>query len=142
MEQDAPPRDEPPAPTRGMVFRDLIMFQIKLGLDAGRDLVLAPISVLFALISLFASGPRARTAFYDLLAWLRRTDEWIDLFGAADRVHPRGSEEHGNARAGEVDRIATRVEGYVAERYHRRRSKPGSGRDADPGGGESGGGST
>lgn len=109
-------RDEPDTRSaRQKLIRDAAVFQFKLVLDGLRDLLLVPVSLVGAVISLIDSksgqpGPQ----FYDVLAYGKRTENWIDLFGALrDRqmadLHDGGS----------LDEVVNRMEAYVIDEYRR-----------------------
>jgi hypothetical protein len=76
------------------VFRDVIVFQLKLLVDGLRDLLLSPISVFAALVDLLVPGDDGGKRFYAVVRFGRRTEQWINLFGAGDRhvpgVSPKG----------------------------------------------------
>lgn len=74
-----------PNEDRWRTFKDVLLFQGKLLLDGVRDLVLSPVSIVAALIDLAVPGDDRGRRFYSVLRLGRRTEEWIDLFSAADR---------------------------------------------------------
>ena len=102
------------APTRWVLVRDVVAFQLKLLLDGMRDAVLVPVSLVVALLDLVGLGPRAGRQFYLLLHLGRRTESWINLFGAADR--PR--ETVPQPPAG-MDALIARLERAAVEEYAR-----------------------
>ena len=55
------------ASSRWQLIRDLAVFQLKLGLDALRDVVLSPISLIAGSVDLFLSGEQAGKRFYSVL---------------------------------------------------------------------------
>jgi hypothetical protein len=103
---------------RWQLIRDIAVFQLKLGLDALRDLVLSPISLIAGIVDLFLSGEQAGKRFYSVLVAGRRTEAWINLFGELDRVEPRGEAADGAERAS-VDAIVERMERLLVEQYER-----------------------
>lgn len=70
------------------VFRDVVVFQVKLVVDGLRDLLLSPLSIGAALIDLLVPGDDGGKRFYSVVRFGRRTEQWINLFGAADRHGP------------------------------------------------------
>jgi hypothetical protein len=70
------------------VFRDVVVFQVKLVVDGLRDLLLSPLSIGAALIDLLVPGDDGGKRFYSVVRFGRRTEQWINLFGAADRHDP------------------------------------------------------
>ncbi|NHA14489.1 hypothetical protein [Thioalkalivibrio sp. XN279] len=71
------------------VFRDVVVFQAKLLVDGLRDLLISPVSVLAALVDLLVPGNDGGKRFYAVVRFGRRTEEWINLFGAADTLDAR-----------------------------------------------------
>jgi hypothetical protein len=78
------PETEVPIPDHWQVFRDLLAFQFKLVLDAGRDLLLSPISVIAVIAGLLSRQDNPGKHFYDLLRIGHKSDHWINLFGTSD----------------------------------------------------------
>lgn len=112
-----PPTEyEPPEihPTRWVLIRDALAFQLKLFLDGLRDLVMMPVSLGAAVLDLLGVGPRAGRQFYDLLAFGRQTELWIDLFGAAEHAEPLPE-----SRGPGVDRLVAKMERLVRQEYER-----------------------
>lgn len=73
------------------VFRDVVVFQVKLVVDGLRDLLLSPLSIGAALIDLLIPGDDGGKRFYSVVRFGRRTEQWINLFGAADAIDPEAS---------------------------------------------------
>ncbi len=71
-------------PTRWELLRDIFTFQVKLAIDGLRDLLLSPLSLMAGLIGGLLLGDRKM--FYRLVHMGRRSERWINLFGAADRM--------------------------------------------------------
>lgn len=69
------------------VLRDVLVFQGKLLIDGLRDIVLSPLSLLAALVDLIVPGDDGGRRFYAVVRLGRRTEDWINLFGAADRCN-------------------------------------------------------
>jgi hypothetical protein len=70
------------------VLRDVIVFQGKLLIDGLRDLLLSPASIIAALVDLLVPGDDGGKRFYAVVRFGRRTERWINLFGAADPRDP------------------------------------------------------
>ena len=117
METEA--HDTEKADERWELIRDLLVFQCKLVADGVRDLLLLPLSLAAGIISLLGgSERRPGTEFYDLLRMGRRTERWINLFGALERKgEPEADEEKFAAR--DLDEIAARVETFLVEEYRK-----------------------
>jgi hypothetical protein len=63
---------------RWELIRDLVVFQAKLAIDALRDLVLSPVSLIAALVDLIRGEPRPESFFYRVLLAGRRSETWMD----------------------------------------------------------------
>ena len=110
-----PRNKEDPATERWTLIRDVGVLQFKLLIDGLRDLMLVPLSLVAGLISLVQSkdgqpGPQ----FYQLLAWGKQTEIWINLFGAVEnsphkieQPHPFGEKD--------IDDIVGRLETFVVD---------------------------
>ena len=73
------------------VFRDVVVFQVKLVVDGLRDVLLSPLSIFAALIDLLIPGDDGGKRFYSVVRFGRRTEQWINLFGAADAIDPEAA---------------------------------------------------
>lgn len=100
--------------SRLRLARDLIVFQAKLVVDGLRDVLLAPIAFLAALIDVLGRPSRGGV-FYGLLRFGRQTDRWIDLFAAGRE----DDEDHAGDRLGLIDEAVDRLEEVVLEQYRR-----------------------
>lgn len=98
------------------MIRDAAVFQVKLLADGFRDLLLVPVSIGAAIMSLLSKGPNAGPEFYDLLRAGRRSEHWINLFGATDRVHGPASNDK-NLPGDDVDELVSKVEKFVVDEY-------------------------
>jgi hypothetical protein len=99
-------------------LRDVTVFQAKLALDGLRDLLLSPISLVAALLDLLRGDDRPNDYFYELMHLGRRSDAWIRLFAAGDRVPP--PEDSTQAREDlHVDAVFDRLEGRLVKQYER-----------------------
>ena len=108
------PVANPPA-DNWTLARDASVLQVKLLIDGARDLLLVPTSIIAAVMSIIDSRRgKPGTQFYDLLAYGKRSEHWIDLFGALrDRDVPRHSGE------GSIDEVVDRLQAYVVDEYRR-----------------------
>ena len=59
----------------------VLVFQVKLVVDGLRDFILVPISLIAALLGLLAGGSKPARYYNLVLAFGRRTERWINLFG-------------------------------------------------------------
>ena len=85
---------------RRIVFRDLMIFQIKLVLDGMKDVVLVPLSVAAALSDVIFPSDRVGKRFYHVLRAGERFDRWLSLFGAAEHADAGEDGLFGRSRAG------------------------------------------
>lgn len=98
------------------LLRDAAVLQLKLVVDGLRDLVLVPASLIAAAVSLVAARDgRPGPQFYDLLALGKRSEHWINLFGALPPDHdgPEAPDD------GSLDDVVQRMEAFVVEEYRR-----------------------
>jgi hypothetical protein len=105
-------------PDRWTLIRDVAVFQIKLLFDGFRDLLLLPISLITGIVSLVKGGRKPSSEFYDLLRIGRRSERWINLFGAASHLHGPPSDED-RFPVEDVDEMVSRVESSVVDEYRR-----------------------
>ena len=107
-------------PDRWTLLRDVLVLQVKLLVDGLRDLILVPVSLVVGGVSLLTvrRDDNSGNEFYELLRIGRRTERWIDLFGAAERVYgPELAQERFPAES--IDEIVHRVESFVVAEYRR-----------------------
>lgn len=109
-----PPERPEIHPSRWLLIRDALVFQVKLFLDGVRDFVMMPISLGVAVLDLLGVGPRPGRHFYGLLEFGHRTEKWINLFGAREHVDPLPGQ-----RGPGVDRLVERMERLVTQEYER-----------------------
>ena len=113
--------DAAPGEARGRweLFRDVAVFQVKLVLDGVRDVLLSPISLLVTLVGLLTDTERPGRYFYDLLRYGRRTDRWINLFGAQPPGGPPGEPRDGALSRGGVDDFVSLIEDTLVREVER-----------------------
>lgn len=93
---------------RGALFRESLVFQLKLMADGFRDLVLVPVSLIATLAGLLRGGTEPDREFRQVIALGKKTEVWINLFG--------NHEETANAgQAASLDAILNRAEEVVRE---------------------------
>ncbi len=116
MEMETNSSENDRMPDRWTLIRDIIVLQLKLVVDGLRDFILVPISLLVGIISLLKGGDSSGSEFYELLRTGRRSERWINLFGAAERVYgPSIADDHFPAE--DIDEIVSRVETFVVDEY-------------------------
>jgi hypothetical protein len=69
--------------TRWRIVRDVVVFQVKCGLEALLDLTLIPASLAAAGLDLLVGNWRKPRYFHALLRFGERCETWIDLWGVA-----------------------------------------------------------
>jgi hypothetical protein len=103
---------------RWVLIRDVAVFQFKLLIDSLRDVLLVPVSIAAGIVSLVGRRGTAGTEFYDLLQLGRRSERWINLFGAAASKH--GPESGDPDLPGEdIDELVARVESFIVAEYRK-----------------------
>ena len=118
MPVDARFEAQEPALGRWGLIRNVLILQLKLGLDGIRDFVMVPISMVCLLAGLVIPGKDPGRYYERLLAFGQRSDRWINLFGE------HGSDAH-------TDVYVRRVEEAVVRQYHSRRQADGRAPPAD-----------
>jgi len=115
---DIEPTQEPEAPSveTWTLARDVAVLQLKLIVDGLRDLVLVPASLIVGIASLASSNPAQRLWFYQLVSEGKRSERWINLFGALDNAPPSVKTDFEHEEAA-IDELVNRVEGYVVDEY-------------------------
>lgn len=94
------------------LFRDLLAFQFKLALDAFRDLMLSPISIIAVLAGLINKQDDPGKYFHDLLHLGHISDLWINLFGT-------GEEHDDGVPRLSSDTYVRKVEDMVVNEYQK-----------------------
>ena len=116
VEVETETNDGGPMPDRWTLIRDILVLQLKLVVDGLRDFILVPISLLVGIVSLMKAGNAAGSGFYELLRTGRRSERWINLFGAAERVYgPSIADDRFPAE--DIDEMVSRVESFVVDEY-------------------------
>lgn len=87
---------------RRRVIRDVSRFQLKLMLDALRDLIMSPWSLVAGAIDVVKAGRQEPEHFAEVIRAGRKTEEWIDLWD-------HGKEQE-TASTASVDSVIERLE--------------------------------
>lgn len=74
-------------------LRRLVIFQLKLGADAIRDLVMSPVSIVMFILDLILSPAEKDSHYQQLLQFGRKTDRWINLFEEHNEPEQKSSEQ-------------------------------------------------
>lgn len=96
------PNDSDPSK---LLLRDVIRFQVKLWLEAARDLVLSPITLGAAVLDFVMIKQQPPRYFRQLLELGRRSEDWIDLWSMVDQ----------GAKGEKVDALLSQVERVVRD---------------------------
>ena len=116
MNKNTGASDSESEPDRWTLIRDIAVLQVKLVVDGFRDLLLVPISIIAGVVSLVKGGERPAPHFYDLLRIGKQSENWINLFGAADHAH--GHTPYDDGFPGQdIDSVVRKVEAFVVDEY-------------------------
>jgi len=85
--------------TRSVLFRDFLIFQMKLWLDGFKDLMMIQLSIVAVVFDLLFGGRRKRL-FYKVIKLGERIDLWLNLHGALSRAEESDDGLFGGSRAG------------------------------------------
>jgi len=108
-----------PEITRWALIRDMLVFQIKLAMDAIRDLLLSPVSIICGLADILMGHSLSQSYFHKLMDFGHQTDSWLNLFGN----HNKGAENlpvQGSDKAKtdvNVDQLFSQVESLLKEQH-------------------------
>ncbi|MDB4948974.1 MAG: hypothetical protein JWM27_1623 [Gemmatimonadetes bacterium] len=102
----------PQQPGRGVLVRDLLIFQAKLALDGLKGIFLFQASLVAAGID-FVLGRRKRVSlFYKVLELSERFDLWLNVYGASGGAGQNADGLFGTSQAGD-DNLLGRLEQMV-----------------------------
>jgi hypothetical protein len=119
------PRNRVRAPRehQKVIFRDVVIFQVKLFLDGVKDIILSPLSIIAAAADVISPTDRVGKRFYHVMLIGERIDRWLNLFGAAEHADPGedglfgASYAGSNTMLGKIETIVTgRTESPPKER--------------------------
>ena len=104
---------------RWTMMRDIAVLQVKLVADGLRDFMLVPASLVVGIVSLFGGEDgRPSPHFYRLLRLGKRSESWINLFGAVEHA-PKEASEVPTADDTSIDDLVARLEHFVVDEYRR-----------------------
>ena len=116
---NTPTQEEYSSAARWRLLRDLGVLQVKLLVDGLRDIILVPASLVAGIVSIVSSNDgKPGPQFYQLLAWGRQSEIWINLFGAVKN----SPEEVGQQQpfgSTDIDDIVGRLETFVIDEVKR-----------------------
>ena len=105
-------------PDRWTLIRDVAVLQVKLVVDGMRDFILVPVSLVAGLISLIRGKTGPESPFYELLRFGKKSEHWINLFGAAERL-PASRQDRIRLPDEDIDAMVSRVETFVVDEYRK-----------------------
>lgn len=116
---NTPIPEEYSSAARWRLLRDLGVLQVKLVVDGLRDIILVPASLVAGIISIVSSNDgKPGPQFYQLLAWGRQSEIWINLF-AAVRNSPEEVGQQQSFGNRDIDDIVGRLETFVIDEVKR-----------------------
>ena len=118
MSTEPAPAPVESGPDRWTLIRDIGVLQVKLIVDGLRDFILVPVSLVAGIVSLIKDHDSADNEFYQLLRIGRKSERWINLFEAADRV-PESIDERVRFPDEDIDALVKKMESYVVDEYQK-----------------------
>lgn len=97
--------------TRGVTLRDFAIFQLKLAIDALKDVVVFQISIAAVVIDFIAGRGRRPRLFYSVMRLSERFDNWLSLHSMVQRIDETDdglfgvSEAGSDTLVGEIERL-------------------------------------
>lgn len=80
---------------RSVMFRDLVIFLVKLAIDGFKDLALMNLAIGAAILDILAGGGTRPRLFYSVLRLSERFDLWLNLNGAMEKMEAGEAGEDG-----------------------------------------------
>lgn len=105
--------DTPSKHETWLLIRQAIVFQLKLGLDALRDILLSPISIVLIVVDILLVNNQQQSYFIRLMRVGRQSDQWINLFGV-DSPHEEPDDSNVSTQ-GKVDDWFKKIEEVIKE---------------------------
>jgi hypothetical protein len=101
------------------LIRDMFIFQIKLAMDAIRDLFLSPVSIICGLADILIGKSHSKSYFYKLMNFGHQTDSWLNLFGHQSQVTSNVDDVSSEKPKTEmnVDQLFSQVESLLKEQH-------------------------
>lgn len=100
---------------RGVLLRDLAIFQLKLVLDGLKGVFVLQLSIGAAIFDLLFGRPGRPLLFYGVLRLSERFDLWLNVYSAADHAATDEDGLFGVSRAGS-DTMLGKLEEMVRDR--------------------------
>jgi hypothetical protein len=106
---------------RWALIRDMLIFQIKLAMDAIRDLFLSPVSIICGIVDILMGNTQSKSYFYKLMNFGHKTDSWLNLFGHHNKGTENLNGEDGQTpkvdRNVNVDQLFSQVESLLKDQH-------------------------
>jgi hypothetical protein len=106
--QEAPSSNE-----RWALIRQAIFFQLKLGLDALRDILMSPVSIVLLIVDIIMGNYHQQSYFLRLMRLGKKSDHWINLF-AVELPNAKPQDDNLTADSN-VDVWFTKIEEVIKE---------------------------
>jgi hypothetical protein len=113
-------------PSKGVLIRDLLILQLKLVIDAVKDILLIKLALFAVVFDILFGRPGRPLLFYNVLRLGERFDLWLNLYGAATDAEESQDGLFGVSAAGSRTMLG-RLEQVVRQRVDDLRSDPGAG---------------
>lgn len=101
------------------LIRHVIVFQLKLGLDALRDILMSPVSIVLAVTDIMMANNHQQSYFIRLMRLGKKSDEWINLFDSdipnSESQDNKVTEDSEVAVDSNVDFWFTKIEKVIKE---------------------------
>jgi len=104
---------------RWPLIKDAFIFQLKLGGDAFRDLLLSPISIACLIIDLIKGHHQSQSYFHRLMAFGHKTDKWLNLFGTTLTTKHSKNIVNTSPPDASVDQLFEKIETLIKEQHHK-----------------------
>jgi hypothetical protein len=100
-------------PARWPLIRQGIVFQFKLGLDALRDILMSPVSMVLIVVDVVMANNHQQSYFNRLMRLGKKSDHWINLFAVdSHNGEPENNKETADSN---VDFWISKIETVVKE---------------------------
>lgn len=111
---------------RSVMFRDLVIFLVKLAIDGMKDLALMNLAIGAAILDILAGGGTRPRLFYSVLRLSERFDLWLNLNGAMEKMEAGEAGEDGlfGASTAGSDSLLGQIEQLVRGGDSPRGSRP------------------
>jgi len=109
--------------TRGVTFRDFLIFQLKVFLDGAKDFAVFWLSIGAMAMDFIAGRGRRPRLFYTVVRWSEKWDLWLNMHSVVQRLDDGDGEDglFGASDAGEdtlIGQIEQLVRGGDEPRKH------------------------